>query len=411
MPSDVEETATRATTTTPPPFTAGVASKVGMGRWEEQDGNYILRPDNTDESPKALIHFLGGALVGSSPDLTYRYLLERLSERGYLIVATPYSTRFDYLTVCDEVISRFERVAPSLARQYGAVPVIGVGHSCGALLHLLITCLFPDTPRAANVLISYLNKSVQDAVPFIDEVFAPLFTAAAANPSDDTNNALLPNPFPTSGTDIIRLSLRLARTLAKGEVPSDAFLQELSDSLTPNGMPKPPLTELIPPIREQLEDNVVQNFLKETGTAALLEQLFDIVDQVPPLMEDVADGVRDFTPPEESIRAAARRAYRARRTLLLQYDNDSFDESEELEKLLNEASDTVMRMKRPMVEVNIQRKVLPGIHATPLLAPPTDLANKAEDLLGEETAKSKLAYNGADATVEEIARWLEEGFS
>jgi len=165
------------------------------------------------------------------------------------------------------------------------------------------------------------------------------------------------------------------------------------------------------PFREQLEDNGIQSFLKESGTATLLEQLFDIIDQVPPLMEDVAGGTRDFTPAEDSIRSSARRAYRARRTLLIQYDNDGLDESEDLEKLLNEASETVMRMKRPMIQVDIQRKVLPGGHATPLLAPPVDIANKAEDWLGEDTAKSKLSYSGADATVEEITRWLDEGFS
>jgi len=404
VPSDVEEDKST--------FVGGsVSSAVGMGKWEEQDGNYILRPPDGME-PRALIHFLGGALVGTSPDLTYRYLLERLAERGYLIVATSYNTSFDYLSICDQVISSFERVAPSLARQYGAVPVIGVGHSCGALLHLLITCLFPDTPRAANVLISYLNRSVPDAVPFLDEFFAPLFLAASTDPNEqnnNNNNMLLPNPFPTKGTDIIRLMLKLARTSAKGEIPSEEFLQELVTSLTPNGLPKVPLTDL--PFREQLEDNAVKTLLKENGVSTLFEQIFDIIDQVPPLMEEVAAGCRDFTPNEASIRASARRAYRARRTLLIQYENDDYDESEDLEQLLNEAAETVMKMKRPMIEVDVQRQVLPGIHATPLLAPPVELAHTAEDWLGEDTAKSKLSYSGADATVEEITRWLEEGFS
>jgi Protein of unknown function (DUF1350) len=32
------------------------------------------------------------------------------------------------------------------------------------LLQLLITCLFPDTPRAANALLSFNNKPVKQAV-------------------------------------------------------------------------------------------------------------------------------------------------------------------------------------------------------------------------------------------------------
>ena len=75
-------------------------------------------------------------------------------------------------------------VAPSLAKQYGPVPVVGVGHSCGALLHMLITSLFPDTPRAANALISYNNRGVGEAVPLFDELVVPLFSDKDRNGSD-----------------------------------------------------------------------------------------------------------------------------------------------------------------------------------------------------------------------------------
>ena len=86
------------------------------GRWELLHGNYILRPPSNKGKPRALIHFLGGALLGAAPQLTYRYLLERLSSKGYLVVATPYQLSFDHLVSCDEIIDKFERVAPDLAR-------------------------------------------------------------------------------------------------------------------------------------------------------------------------------------------------------------------------------------------------------------------------------------------------------
>ena len=140
------------------------------GRWEEVHGNYILPPPIDQGAPRALLHFLGGAIVGAVPHLSYRYMLERLAEKGFLVVATPYNLSFDHLETCDAIIQRFERIAPMLAQQYGAVPVVGVGHSCGALLHLLITSLFPDTPRAANALMSFNNKPVKEAVPFFEEV-------------------------------------------------------------------------------------------------------------------------------------------------------------------------------------------------------------------------------------------------
>ena len=150
--------------------TASRREKQLTGQWEELQGNYILRPPMEQGAPRALLHFLGGAIVGAVPHVSYRYVLERLAEKGFLIVATPYNLSFDHLDTCDVIIQRFETIAPMLARQYGAVPVVGVGHSCGALLHLLITSLFPDTPRAANALISFNNKPVTEAVPFFDEV-------------------------------------------------------------------------------------------------------------------------------------------------------------------------------------------------------------------------------------------------
>ena len=92
-------------------------------------------------------------------------------------------------------------VAPSLAKQYGPLPVVGVGHSCGALLHMLITSLFPDTPRAANALISYNNRGVAEAVPLFEEVVVPLF-------SDKDRN----------GSELMKSLIRVAREKYNGEI-------------------------------------------------------------------------------------------------------------------------------------------------------------------------------------------------
>jgi hypothetical protein len=100
-------------------------------------------------------------------------------------------------------------------------------------------------------------------------------------------------------------------------------------------------------------------------------------------------------------------AYRARRTLILQYTEDPIDESNELEELLN-AAGQIIRNKRPMIQIDVQKRQLPGGHAAPLLAPPLDLATRAETVLGVEVAKENLRYKEADQTVEELSRWLED---
>lgn len=44
------------------------------------------------------------------------------------------------------------------------VPVHGVGHSNGALMHALIACYNPE-PVTSNVLMSFNNKEIADAIP------------------------------------------------------------------------------------------------------------------------------------------------------------------------------------------------------------------------------------------------------
>lgn len=357
-----------------------------VGRWEELHGNYILRPPSNQAQPRALLHFLGGALVGASPQLTYRYLLERLSSNGYLIVATPYQLSFDHLTTCDEIIDKFEKVAPMLAREYGAVPVVGVGHSCGALLHVLITSLFPDTPRAANALLSYNNKGVGEAVPFFEELIVPLF-------SDGERN----------GSKLIKATIAVAREKYNGRVPSDEALFNLIKEL-PSPIPgqsintllgglggekngsllSPSLVSIPKPLRESLTNFLTEptfDALTNAGVTPLLMQSLDITQQIPKLIDEVEMGARDFVPTPDAMSSAARRAYRCRRTLLMQFENDNLDESEQLESYLREA-ESVMKMKRPMITIDLQRKVLDGNHATPLLGPLGGEDDALRDVLG-----------------------------
>ncbi len=195
-------------------------------------------------------------------------------------------------------------------------------------------------------------------------------------------------------------------------MPSDDLLSDIAKKTTPK-----PLASVLPQdvqipsfVRDSVQralDPIVEA-QSEAGITPILDQSLDILEQIPSLIEEVADGARDFNPTPASVKAAARRSYRARRTLVIEYDDDPLDESEELESLLKDA-ETVMRNKRPMVDFDVQRTILKGGHATPCIAPPLDLASRAEDILGDETAKNNLLYSGADETADELVRWLEEG--
>ena len=136
--------------------------------------------------------------------------------------------------------------------------------------------------------------------------------------------------------------------------------------------------------------------------------------------------------------SAARRAYRCRRTLLLQFTNDNLDDSEILEGYLKEA-ESVMKMKRPMITINLERKVLDGNHLTPLLGPSggeswgealeetfgsvlgggsdsKDSGGGNTEEEGEDSSSSnakavrqKLGYEQVERVVDELVAWLDEG--
>jgi hypothetical protein len=162
-----------------------------------------------------------------------------------------------------------------------------------------------------------------------------------------------------------------------GKVPSDISLLNLLQSI-PSPIPglahalfPPSLVSIPTPLRQSLTNFVTEptyNALSTTGIPSLLLQSLDITQQIPKLIDEVEQGARDFVPSPEAMSSAARRAYRCRRTLLLQFNNDNLDDSEILEGYLKEA-ESVMKMKRPMIAINLERKVLDGNHLTPLLGP------------------------------------------
>ncbi|KAF6134059.1 hypothetical protein GIB67_038350 [Kingdonia uniflora] len=130
----------------------------GSGDWEDIQGAWVLQPKNS--TPTAIIHFVGGIFVGAAPQLTYRLFLERLSEKGILVIATPYSSGFDHFLIADEVQFKFDRCLRFLQETVGDLPTFGVGHSLGSVIHLLIGSRYA-VQRNGNVLMSFNNKVLE----------------------------------------------------------------------------------------------------------------------------------------------------------------------------------------------------------------------------------------------------------
>jgi len=146
--------------------------------WKEIQGNWVLIPRN----PIGIIHFLGGAFVATAPHLTYRWLLEQLAEKGYVVIATPFVNTLDHIAIAKSVHLNFDRVierlqdSSALRKRY--LPIYGLGHSMGCKLHLLIGSLL-SVERAGNILISFNNYAARDAIPLVEQfntTFAIEFT-------------------------------------------------------------------------------------------------------------------------------------------------------------------------------------------------------------------------------------------
>ena len=147
----------------PPPCAfRRTAAPIAAAEWEDCAGCKLLRPPG---EPRALVHFLGGVFVSPAPHVAYRYLLEQLADRGYLVVATPYAVDFDYTKPAADVKRKLDAARAALAAESSAeLPLVSLGHSLGALMQTLLACTYADYADACagSVLVSWNNKPVSD---------------------------------------------------------------------------------------------------------------------------------------------------------------------------------------------------------------------------------------------------------
>lgn len=190
--------------------------------WKEIRGNWVLVPHH----PIGIIHFLGGAFVATLPHLTYRWLLEHLADKGYVIIATPFVNTLDHVAIAQSVLRKFERTLEILqeTREIRKVylPIYGLGHSMGCKLHLLIGSLF-TVQRAGNILISFNNFAANEAIPLVEQLNSTLeieFT-----------------PTPAQTTQIVQESYQIRRNLLikfnKDTLDQSANLTNILQTLFP----------------------------------------------------------------------------------------------------------------------------------------------------------------------------------
>ncbi|KAI6686786.1 hypothetical protein NL676_032699 [Syzygium grande] len=141
------------------------------GDWSQIEGAWVLKP--RDSKPNAVVHFIGGIFVGAAPQLAYRLFLERLAEKGILVIATPYASGFDHFFIADEVQFKFDRCHRYLQEVVHDLPTFGIGHSLGSVIHLLIGSRYA-VQRNGNILMAFNNKEASLAIPLFSPVLVPM---------------------------------------------------------------------------------------------------------------------------------------------------------------------------------------------------------------------------------------------
>ena len=212
--------------------------------WQEISGNWVLIPPQ----PIGIVHFLGGAFVGATPNLTYAWLLEELGKEGYAIIATPFLNTLDHLAIARYVTNRFEdlliRLQQSNLLAKGYLPIYGLGHSLGAKLHLLIGSLF-SVERAGNILVSFNNYPLSRAIPFWQQLEQNSLINIEFTPSPSKTKQLIAANYQIRRNLLIRFNNdNIDQTMSLSPILDNLFPQ-MSSVLTLSGNHLTPLSQEI----------------------------------------------------------------------------------------------------------------------------------------------------------------------
>ncbi len=130
-------------------------------QWLESEQAWILMPPK----PQAILHFLGGALIGAAPQIIYEGLLVELARSGYGVIALPYDTSRFHRQLATQLAQRFRQVQQHL--DLLSLPTFGIGHSLGGKLQILSCLVDPQLSqhRSGTIVIAYSNAPYEEALP------------------------------------------------------------------------------------------------------------------------------------------------------------------------------------------------------------------------------------------------------
>ncbi|MBW4698734.1 MAG: DUF1350 family protein [Aphanocapsa lilacina HA4352-LM1] len=89
-------------------------------------------------APRGVIEFIGGALLGNAPIISYDYFLCSLYDAGYTVIAIGFRFGLNHQKVAEQLLVEQNQIVNSLAEKQRRVPRFWVGHSLGCKYLLLL---------------------------------------------------------------------------------------------------------------------------------------------------------------------------------------------------------------------------------------------------------------------------------
>ena len=347
--------------------------------WYEIDKCFIIVPPiEKTRVPKAVIHFVGGFLLGAYIPVSYATLLTELGNNGFLVVATPIPAIDNkHGKVAENALKAFSdcyysRIRSILGVSFTEVPVIGLSHSLGGKITILMGSLVKERKtspkRFGNVFLAFNNFGLKDSLNL---------TASQAL-----------RVAPPDVRSQMQDSLRLINNLN---------VDELTAKVTAT------VTETVRRGLGGMADDLLSSD-QQAAVSTLLTQFTNTVkSSIPPAASMPIPpglGLQEFDPSPEETWQLLLKGYNVPKNILFKFSNDQIDQSFSCARVLGERG------------CDAAVKQLPGSHLTPcaLLSAEDLLTAYSVDASALSGAQGERALDGVQspADVQQARTFLRQ---
>lgn len=244
-------------------------------------------------NPQGIVEFIGGALYGLLPTVSYRYFLESLYQAGYTVIAVPFPFGFNHRAIAQSLLSQRERLLAQFPEQQH-LPRFWVGHSLGCKYIMLLEasgCIL-DQP---SLLIAPDISDTADALPKIPLLPALLdrWNLGVQPTRLETQDLVSQSPFFNLTAVISFKEDTLAGTQSEAPQTSDVawLVQQLQARRVPNSLYRELPGGHLEPLGFSVGDRILGPSCQEPQQRPLEPLALELLDKLAFLTQSYTSGL------------------------------------------------------------------------------------------------------------------------